>query len=85
MTLEELTIGQKGKITDIRCEGPMRRRMMDMGLLKGTEIELIGIAPLGDPLEIKLRGYKLSLRKADAALIEVSPEDQKDKTATGGF
>jgi ferrous iron transport protein A len=66
MNLRELKVGQKAKVQEINVAGVAKKRMMDMGLTKGTEVEVIGIAPLGDPIEISLRGYKLSIRKNEA-------------------
>jgi ferrous iron transport protein A len=58
-------------VTRINAKGPLKRRIMDMGITKGTELTVKKIAPLGDPLEITVRGYELSLRKSDAEMIEV--------------
>ena len=69
MTLKDLSPGQQGKVASISTTGAMKRRIMDMGITKGTEIFLRKVAPLGDPLEINVRGYELSLRKADAEMI----------------
>ena len=71
MTLEEVKIGQAVRITRLRGEGAVKRRIMDMGLTKGTEVTVRKIAPLGDPIELTVRGYELSVRKDDAAAIEV--------------
>jgi ferrous iron transport protein A len=71
MTLEEVKIGQTVRITRLRGEGAVKRRIMDMGLTKGTEVAVRKIAPLGDPIELTVRGYELSVRKDDAAAIEV--------------
>ena len=71
MTLYELKPGQQAHIIKIHGEGPLRRRILDMGLLRGTRVAMIKRAPLGDPIELKLRGYTLSLRKSEAILIEV--------------
>lgn len=71
MTLDQLVEGQIATIRNIAAEKPLRRRLMDMGLTRGTQIELLKIAPLGDPLEFKVRDYHLSLRKAEAQLIEI--------------
>ena len=71
MILSELKVGQKGKITAVGGTGTLRCRLLDMGLIPKTEIVLEKIAPMGDPMEFKLRGYILSLRKCDAAEIEV--------------
>ena len=70
-TLRNVKIGQTVKVVKIHGEGPLRRRIMDMGITKGVEIYVRKFAPLGDPIEITLRGYELSLRKADAERIEV--------------
>jgi Fe2+ transport system protein FeoA len=69
--LGELKKGDKGKIVKIRGSGNVHRRLMDMGLISGSEIEMQGVAPLGDPIEVKVKGYNLSLRKEEAASIEV--------------
>jgi ferrous iron transport protein A len=71
-TLRETRIGQTVKVVKLHGEGAIRRRIMDMGITKGTEIYVRKVAPLGDPIEINVRGYELSLRKADAQLIEVA-------------
>ena len=70
-TLKETKIGETVKIVKLHGEGAVRRRIMDMGLTKGTEVYIRKVAPLGDPVEITVRGYELSLRKADAEMIEV--------------
>ena len=70
-TLRETKIGGQARVVKIHGEGAIRRRIMDMGITRGVEIKVIKVAPLGDPLEITVRGYELSLRKADAAMIEV--------------
>lgn len=67
--LDQLKPGESGVITNMMAEGRLRSRLMDMGLLKGTEITLIRKAPLGDPLEIEVKGYSLSLRKKEASMI----------------
>ena len=69
--LNEVKIGASVKVIKIHGDGALRRRIMDMGITKGIEIKLKKAAPLGDPLELGVRGYELSLRKADASLIEV--------------
>lgn len=71
MTLKEVKIGDTVKVTRIHGEGPMKRRIMDMGITKGVEIYVRKVAPLGDPVEITVRGYELSLRRADAEIIDV--------------
>jgi len=69
--LSELKKGDKGKIIKIGGKGSIHRRLLDMGLVAGSEVEMQRVAPLGDPIEIKVKGYNLSLRKAEAASIEV--------------
>ena len=71
MTLKEAIIGSTVKVKKINGEGAIKRRIMDMGITKNTEIFIRKVAPLGDPIELTLRGYELSLRKADAEMIEV--------------
>lgn len=70
-TLRELVPGQKGKVVSLGEKGPGRRRLMDMGITPGVEIQIVKVAPLGDPIEINLRGYELSLRKDEANQIKV--------------
>ena len=71
MTLNELKIGGTAVVKKVGGEGAVRRRIMDMGVTKGVQVTLRKVAPLGDPMEITLRGYELSIRKADAAMIEI--------------
>ncbi len=71
MTLKDARVGQTVKVIKVTGEGAIRRRIMDMGITKGVEIYIRKVAPLGDPMELNLRGYELSLRKADAETIEV--------------
>lgn len=71
MTLKQLQPGQTGKVTRLTGTGPVKRRIMDMGITKGVEIFVRKVAPLGDPIEVTVRGYELSLRKADADMIEI--------------
>ena len=71
-TLREAKIGQTVKVVKLHGEGAIKRRIMDMGITKGTEIYVRKVAPLGDPIEITVRGYELTLRKADADLIETN-------------
>ena len=68
-TLKEVPCGQTVKVTKLNGEGPAKRRIMDMGITKGVEIYVRKVAPLGDPVEVTVRGYELSLRKADAEMI----------------
>ena len=70
-TLKNVECGQTVKVSRLGGEGAVRRRIMDMGITKGTEIYVRKVAPLGDPVEVTVRGYELSLRKADAEMIEV--------------
>jgi ferrous iron transport protein A len=69
--LKEVKPGQTVRVTRLHGEGPVKRRIMDMGIIRNTEILVRKVAPLGDPIEIKVRGYELSLRKADIDIIEV--------------
>lgn len=70
-TLKNVKVGKRVRVLKVRGEGAVKRRIMDMGLTKGVEIYVRKVAPLGDPIEINVRGYELSLRKADAEMIEV--------------
>ena len=70
-TLKNVAVGQTVTVKKLTGEGPVKRRIMDMGLTKGVEIYVRKVAPLGDPVEVTVRGYELSLRKADAEMIEV--------------
>ena len=70
-TLRDIKVGSSARVRRVRGEGALQRRIMDMGITKGCLIQVRKAAPLGDPIEIKVRGYELSLRKDDAALIEV--------------
>ena len=70
-TLKDAKVGETVTVAKLHGEGPDKRRIMDMGITKGVEVYIRKVAPLGDPIEITVRGYELSLRKADAELIEV--------------
>ena len=70
-TLRDVKIGESVKVKALKGEGPVKRRIMDMGITKGVEIYLRKIAPLGDPIEVSVRGYELTLRKSEAENIEV--------------
>lgn len=70
-TLREVKIGSTVKVVKLHGEGAVKRRIMDMGITKGVEIYVRKVAPLGDPIEVMVRGYELSLRKADAEMIEI--------------
>ena len=70
-TLKQVKIGETVNVTKLHGEGAVKRRIMDMGLTKGVEVYVRKVAPLGDPVEVTVRGYELSLRKADAEMVEV--------------
>ena len=70
-TLRDVSIGDTAKVVKLHGEGAVRRRIMDMGVTKGAEVYIRKLAPLGDPIQVTLRGYELSIRKADAEFIEV--------------
>lgn len=70
-TLRQVKVGESAKVVKLHGEGAVKRRIMDMGITKGTELTVRKVAPLGDPVELTVRGYELSLRKADAEKIEV--------------
>jgi len=71
-SLLELPIGQRGRIEEVLGEDALMQRLMEMGLLEGAEVEVLGFAPFGDPLEVRLRDYRLSLRRNEAARIRVT-------------
>jgi len=73
-TLDELDFGQFATIHKVRGEGAIRRRLLDMGLTNGAQIELVRTSPLGDPKEFRLRGYNLSLRKEEAQFVQITME-----------
>ena len=70
-TLKEARIGETVRVVKLHGEGALRRRIMDMGITRGVEVCIIKVAPLGDPIELTVRGYELSIRKSDAEMIEV--------------
>lgn len=70
-TLKQIKVGGSATVVKLHGEGAVKRRIMDMGITKGVEITVRKVAPLGDPIEVNVRGYELSLRKADADMIEV--------------
>ena len=70
-TLRDIPIGNSAKVVKLHGEGAVKRRIMDMGITRGTDVFVRKVAPLGDPVEVTVRGYELSLRKADAEMIEV--------------
>ncbi len=71
MTLKDLNPGQQGKVASISTTGAMKRRIMDMGVTPGVVVKVIKVAPLGDPIEVNVRGYELSLRKDEAGQVQV--------------
>ncbi len=74
-TLKQANIGQTVTVVKLHGEGPVKRRIMDMGITKGVSVTIRKVAPLGDPMEITVRGYELSLRKADTEMIEIAEDD----------
>lgn len=70
-TLKDVKVGETAVVVRLHGEGAVKRRIMDMGLTRGTEVHVRKVAPLGDPMELTMRGYELSVRKADAEMIEV--------------
>ena len=70
-TLRQANIGDTVKVVKLHGEGAVKRRIMDMGITKGVEVQIRKVAPLGDPIEVNVRGYELSIRKADAVMIEI--------------
>jgi len=84
MTLNELKPGEKGQVEKLVGEGAVRRRIADMGVTKGSLIEVVRVAPMGDPIDLKIKGYHLSLRKCEAADIIIKKVDQqKERHASG--
>ena len=71
-SLKDVKVGETATVVKLHGEGATKRRIMDMGITKGVEIHVLKVAPLGDPMELNVRGYELSVRKADAEKIEVS-------------
>lgn len=74
-TLKQAKVGETLKVIKLRGEGAVKRRIMDMGITRGTSLYIRKVAPLGDPIELTVRGYELSIRKADAEMIEVEPAE----------
>lgn len=72
MTLKEVEVGQTVTVKKLQGQGATKRRIMDMGITKGVTVKVEKVAPLGDPIELKVRGYQLSIRKADAEMIEAA-------------
>ena len=77
MTLDQLPVGKTAVITAVGGEGALRCRLLDMGLIPGTAVTVRKVAPMGDPMELRLRGYELTLRAADAKNIEISSKEAK--------
>ncbi len=71
-TLRQARVGETVRVVKLHGEGAVKRRIMDMGLTKGVEVQIRKVAPLGDPVEVTVRGYELSIRKADAEMIEIA-------------
>jgi len=82
MRLAELAVGSEVSVTAVSGTGSFRRRLLELGILPGTRLELIGVAPLGDPLEILVRGSTLSIRRAEAATVEVMPVETASEKRT---
>lgn len=78
-TLRDAKVGETVHVVRLHGEGPLKRRIMDMGITKGVEIHVRKVAPLGDPVEVTVRGYELTIRKADAELIELAPAEGGDR------
>jgi len=74
-TLASLPVGSRGRVVQIDGADEISIRLLEMGLTPGTEVAILGVAPLGDPLELEVRGYRLSIRRAEAARVEVDPTD----------
>ena len=70
-TLKDVAVGENATVVKLHGEGPIKRRIMDMGITKGAQVHVRKVAPLGDPMELNVRGYELSIRRADAEMIEV--------------
>lgn len=81
MTLDQVAIGKKARITKVGGEGELRCRLLDMGLIPKTDVRVQKVAPMGDPIEIQLRGYELTIRKEDAGKIEVDIINSSERTA----
>ena len=79
MTLDQARIGQTLTIRRLTGQGPLRRRLLDLGLLPGTKVTVTGSAPLGDPMELTLRGSLLTLRRADGMIVEVTQDNGKGR------
>jgi len=73
MQFGDLKVGDSAVILNVGGEGQLRKRLLDLGVTKGTRVTMVRIAPFGDPIEIQLRGYRLTLRKSEAAIVEIGP------------
>lgn len=76
MTLKDVKVGQRATVVKVHGQGAVKRRIMDMGITRGVEVYVRKVAPLGDPVELNVRGYELSVRKTDAEMIEVERADE---------
>ncbi|MBO0455973.1 ferrous iron transport protein A [Enterococcus hulanensis] len=74
VSLDQLSAGEQGVVVNVHGTGAVKRRLMDMGLTKGTQVKVVKLAPLGDPIELRVRGYELSLRKNESEMVVVSKE-----------
>jgi Fe2+ transport system protein FeoA len=82
LKLAELSIGAEASVTRVAGSGSFRRRLLELGVLPGTRVEVVGIAPLGDPIELLVRGSSLSIRRAEASLVEVAPAASRQPALT---
>ena len=74
MTLDKLAVGKSGTITAVNGQGPLRLRLLDMGLIPKTKVTVVKVAPMGDPIEIRIRGYELTIRKEEASNIKLEED-----------
>lgn len=78
MKLGELSLGESAVVVNVGGEGQLRKRFLDLGITKGTRVTMARIAPFGDPVEIQLRGYRLTLRKSEASIVEIEPAEDSE-------
>ncbi len=78
MQLGELKLGESAVVVNVGGEGQLRKRFLDLGITKGTRVTMARIAPFGDPVEIQLRGYRLTLRKSEASIVEIEPAEDSE-------
>lgn len=78
MKLGELSLGESAVVVNVGGEGQLRKRFLDLGITKGTRVTMVRIAPFGDPVEIQLRGYRLTLRKSEASIVEIEPAEDSE-------